>query len=348
MKITNVGDNEIIKDENLNLKFLSIYHDDIKSECKVLIDSFYLDSFNYFPITEDMNSFKEIYTWGDSYKYKNFYSNNFLEIFNNEKHKYKEISNAFVLGSSPVDNYYRNMITFLPRIFFSKEKNINLVIHRNLSNKFRKFIETLCVQLKIKINKLIFLDDNFYKFTKSQMPQFLDKKKSIHILNKLPNNKQKNKGLKIYLSRQNSSYRNIINEGDVTEEIKKIGFKILDLNNLEITKQIEYFSNAEIIISATSSALTNIVFCKKGTKIIEISPNYKFDYERSFKERYSFISKELKLDYTSIIADPIKLKKNNTRSNKYISKEVLANSNYYKDLLVKIDDIKKVIKKFSI
>ena len=262
--------------------------------------------------------------------------------------KYKEISNAFVLGSSPVDNYYRNMITFLPRIFFSKEKNINLVIHRNLSNKFRKFIETLCVQLKIKINKLIFLDDNFYKFTKSQMPQFLDKKKSIHILNKLPNNKQKNKGLKIYLSRQNSSYRNIINEGDVTEEIKKIGFKILDLNNLEITKQIEYFSNAEIIISATSSALTNIVFCKKGTKIIEITPNYKFDYERSFKERYSFISKELKLDYTSIIADPIKLKKNNTRSNKYISKEVLANSNYYKDLLVKIDDIKKVIKKFSI
>ena len=42
-----------------------------------------------------------------------------------------------------------------------------------------------------------------------------------------------------------------------------------------------------MIIGPTSSALTNLVFSKKGTRVIEIIPKYKHDYEKTFKNRYS-------------------------------------------------------------
>ena len=70
--------------------------------------------------------------------------------------------------------------------------------------------------------------------------------------------------------------------------------------------QIKIFSLAEIIISSTGSALANIVFCSEGTKIVEIRPQYNFDYENIFKRRYSDICDQLNLIYYSLDADPIK------------------------------------------
>ena len=61
---------------------------------------------------------------------------------------------------------------------------------------------------------------------------------------------------------------------------------IIDTKNMSIFEQIDIFSSAQIIIGPTGSALTNIIFCSEGTKIIEIIPKYNFGYEQSFKNRY--------------------------------------------------------------
>ena len=55
----------------------------------------------------------------------------------------KNFSDAVILGSSPSNSYFRNMITFLPRIFFISDEKVNLAIHRNTSNKFRFFIKEI-------------------------------------------------------------------------------------------------------------------------------------------------------------------------------------------------------------
>jgi capsular polysaccharide biosynthesis protein len=169
---------------------------------------------------------------------------------------------------------------------------------------------------------------------------------STIILNKSLAYTKIDSGLKVYLSRNNSVYRNLINEGDLIEKLKLKNFTIVDAKIMSIFEQIKLFSGADVIIGPTSSALTNLVFCKKGTRVIEIIPKYKYDYENTFKKRYSKIGKYLKLNYMSIEADPVNNVKLNANTNKFISKKVLNESNYYKDLLIEVKKFEKIISEF--
>lgn len=341
MKIIDKKINQIISESEINSKFIAAKHSKLDINCNILKKNFFIDTYNYFPLTEEYYSFLDIFMWGDSMKYENFNSSIFLENFEKNKKNFKSLKDIFVLGSSPFNNYYRNIITFLPRIFFIKEKKIKLAIHRNCSNKLRNFIQKFCDQMNIEI-QFIFLDNGFYKFTNSKIPQFLQKKDSISILNTLKNTNNLKKE-KIYITRQNSAVRNLINERDVFNKLKKSGFRMIDLNNFNVFEQINLFSNAEVIVSATGSGLTNIVFCNEGTKIIEICPKYNFDYENNFKSRFSFIAKNLRLKYFQIVADPIKVDKIDINIQNTIAKKIIEESNYYKDLLLKLEKIDNII-----
>ena len=341
MILNNIDIKAVVKNPNLKSKFYSGTNNNLEIDCNILCDNFYLDSYNYFPITQDYYTFFEIFNWGDKLKYDVFDSDDFINNFSKKIKSFKTLSNIYVLGSSSADNYYRNMITFLPRIFFAKDSEINLAIHRNSSNKFRNFIINMCDQMKIKI-KFIFLDDKFYKFIDSQMPQFLNKNDSFNILNTLrKQNTTKNE--RIYISRYNANYRNLINESDVINKLKNIGFRVVDLNNLEIDEQIELFSNAKVIVSPTGSSLTNIVFCNPGTKVYEISPQYHYEYEDRFKKRYQDICRALKLEYIRIEADSVIPSKIDNKITNQLSYKALQTSNYYKDLIVKLEKIDELI-----
>jgi len=341
MKIQNKSKINILNDNILNKKFINTERDKFGIDCNILKDNFFIDSFNYFPISEKGFVYADFFTWGDQKKYLNFFSENFEENFNKNKKNFKNFKNVFVLGSSSVDNYYRNIITFLPRILFIQEKKINLAIHRNSSNKLRFFIEQVCSEMSIEI-KFTYLDDGFYKFNKSYIPQFFDKKKAIKILNQLKN-KSSNKKEKLFISRQNCNSRNLVNEGDVSKILKKAGFRILDMNDFNIVEQIKLFSNAEIVVSATGSALTNLIFCNPLVKVYEISPKYQFDYENSFRDRYKFIAENLNLKYSRIEADSINIKNLDNKIKQGISKKILNESNYYKDLIIKLDQIERIL-----
>jgi len=233
------------------------------------------------------------------------------------------------------------MVTFLPRVFFLQPGKINIAIHRNCSNKFRNFILEICKQINIQAH-FSFLDDGIYHFINSQIPQFIHKRPAFKILNllKIPNNKKKDK---IYVTRQNASYRNLINEEDIVNVLKKDGFRTVDLNNMDVFEQIELFSNAKFIVSPTGSSLTNLVFCSPGTKVVEIKPKYNFEYEVDFKNRYSYLCDQLDLNYFSVEADPINLDKLRGKSKELIQSNIVNESNYYKNLLLKLDKVSQII-----
>tara|TARA_B100000780_G_scaffold90565_1_gene62622 strand:- start:1225 stop:2319 length:1095 start_codon:yes stop_codon:yes gene_type:complete len=111
---------------------------------------------------------------------------------------------------------------------------------------------------------------------------------------------------KIFLDRSHSMYNHcqIENPKDLTILIKKNSFGIYRPEKISFKKQIFLFENASVIIGAHGAAFTNIIFCKPGTKIIEIIPS---NHQNKKCER---ISKILKLKYFRIIT-----KKNDTNKN---------------------------------
>ena len=277
-----------------------------QEHCKFYKGDFYLDSFNYFPITNDNFCFLDLFSWKKESEYNHFFTKKFYSDFKKNKSKAKVFKDVVVLGSSPGNNYFRNLLTFIPRILFVPVKEINIAIHRNSSNKLRKFIEQILKDKNIELKKFVYLDDDFYKFENSLIPQFLPQKTCLNILNKVFKKNQKNKNKnKIYLTRKNAHYRKIINESDLIDEFKSKNFQIIDLETLSIDKQIEIFSSAKIIVSPTSSSLANIAFCDKGTKVFEIMPRYKYSYENILKSRYSSICNLLGFEHHALEADPI-------------------------------------------
>ncbi|MCF6148462.1 MAG: DUF563 domain-containing protein [Candidatus Kuenenia sp.] len=78
----------------------------------------------------------------------------------------------------------------------------------------------------------------------------------------------KKAGVRIYLSRQKNSLRKLLNEKEICDFLVKNGFEILYPEKLCIEETIGYFNTADVVIGPAGSALTNMVFCKEGSKII--------------------------------------------------------------------------------
>ena len=112
MVIQNLQEKNITKDSDVNLNFLSIYHNKLKLNCKIYKGNFYSDSFNFFPITLDNFSFSELFSWGEKSRYTKFFTEEFYSNFNKKKKDFKEFNKVIILGSRVSDNYYRNLITF--------------------------------------------------------------------------------------------------------------------------------------------------------------------------------------------------------------------------------------------
>lgn len=74
---------------------------------------------------------------------------------------------------------------------------------------------------------------------------------------------------KVFISRKDSG-RHMTNEDEVFKLFEQLGFKKYMLSQLSMKEQITLFNNAKIIIATNGSSLTNQLFCKPKTTIIEL------------------------------------------------------------------------------
>ena len=332
--------NTIQRNKNINKLFINSTLSKLSINCNILKTNFFADSFYYFPITKDNETFSSIYK-RDSSNLSHFFTEKFYNNFINNKNSLKSFKQLFVLGSNPGNNYYSNLLEFLPRIFFNKKTNIKIAIHRNTSNKLRKFLKSILQALNIEFS-FVFLDDDFYYFSESEFPQFMDLNSSIKILKQFITPKvNKENSKKIYVTRDESDYRKIINNDDVINSLIKKGYKVINPQLYKIEEQIETFASAQKIIAPHGSNLANIIFCKEGTEILEIAPAFR-DNEKIFEDKYSKLSQINKLKYSRIIADSVDVESHSKLAKKYIHSNVLSQSNYYKNLIVKLQDINEV------
>ena len=104
-------------------------------------------------------------------------------------------------------------------------------------------------------------------------------------------------------SKKNLNHIAIIMDGNRTWS-KKNSLSICKPERLSFKKQIYLFKNASVVLGAHGAAFTNIVYCRPGTKIIEIIPS---NHPNRKCER---VSKILKLKYFRIVTRPDNSNKN--------------------------------------
>ncbi len=336
-----INSDTLKNDVKLSNLFFNTNFSNLSITCNILNSNFFSDSFYYYPITKNNETFSNLYN-RELNNVSHFYSKIFFDNFTKNKNSLKNFNEVFLLGSNAGNNYYSNLIHFLPRIFFNKKTNIKLAIHRNSSNKYRKFIENILKSLNIEFT-FVFLDDDFYYFTNSEFPQFMGFNESIEILkNFLKPKTNVEISKKIYVTREDSNYRRIINEGDVVTLLRANGYKVINPQLYEIEEQIEIFSNAEKIIAPYGSNLANIIFCKPNTEIFEITPSFK-NNEKILEDRYSKLALLNNLKHNKIFSDTVDVENHSSLAKKYIHPSVLSQSNYYKNLIVKIHEISNII-----
>lgn len=91
--------------------------------------------------------------------------------------------------------------------------------------------------------------------------------------------------------------RKVRNEDDVRRVVTSFGVEVIEDVPPSVSEQIQLFREASLVVSAHGSALTNLVWCAPGTRIIEL-------LSRSYAQMHiAFLSHILGLDYRSLVDD---------------------------------------------
>jgi hypothetical protein len=203
-----------------------------------------------------------------------------LKVFYFFKKKYYfnlKKNDVLIFGVYP-KVYFHQIIDYILRIVylkkkFKKIKNIYLPI------ELKKILNSYPYKKIFSNFSFKYLENNIeYHFNNATYLSYIDHfksnlylEKSIYYLNQYFKNiiKLKKNNDYIYISR-NNSYRNLLNENDLFDELKTFGFKKFFFEKMSYQQQINLCSEAKIIISYHGSGLTNLIFAKKNCLVIEI------------------------------------------------------------------------------
>lgn len=103
---------------------------------------------------------------------------------------------------------------------------------------------------------------------------------------------------RIYLTRSEATYRRVLNDAEVQTWLASAGFVSVTLSQMSVAEQATTLSMAEVVVAPHGAGLTNLVFCKPGTKVLEIFPhNYSQPY-------YWALANQCKLAHRYLVGRP--------------------------------------------
>jgi len=133
---------------------------------------------------------------------------------------------------------------------------------------------------------------------------------------------------RLYVSRKDAASRNLINEDAVITLLEQYGFESVQLSEYDFNEKIALFQQSESVVGLTGAGLTNIMFCDKGTKLLELFPPSFIHY------LYSSIATHLDLDYQYLTLK---------------NASVLSHFNkYFGDLYIDVNLLEQTLKKMNL
>ena len=204
---------------------------------------------------------------------------------------------SLLTGGGGNENYWHWIFDVLPRLgICEKIINIKSIDFFLLPDNKKKFqIETLDILNIPKIKQIssveyrhiqtdnlfitshpVVLSNNATKDIQNipdWIPEWL---KTKFLKNKNVNDRNFSK--MIYLDRSDSKsnvkhLRSVVNEEEVKNYLKRRGFQMIKLEELNFIDQVLIFNNADVIVGLHGAGFANLSFCKSKTKVVEFKAN---------------------------------------------------------------------------
>ena len=191
---------------------------------------------------------------------------------------------TLVLASTGGDTYFHWMTDVLPRVGLARRAgydpaSFDWVLVNSLIHPFQR--ESLH-QLGIQANRCLAFHKKelVYEMEEAVLPSLpgvpgVVPAESVDFLrNAFPAGKT-SRGRKIFIGRGEAKHRPLIHEKEIWAQLQKRGYDSVDCGKLSVQKQAEVFGSAGVVVGAHGAALTNLVFCYPGTRVVELfSPAY--------------------------------------------------------------------------
>ncbi|WP_375293375.1 DUF563 domain-containing protein [Siccirubricoccus sp. G192] len=86
------------------------------------------------------------------------------------------------------------------------------------------------------------------------------------------------------MSRADAPTRQIVNEAVLLEAFADLGLERVAFSELPLRRQMEVMAEARFVIGAHGAGLTNTIFCRPGTAVVEINTTQYIRRCRSFAD----------------------------------------------------------------
>jgi capsular polysaccharide biosynthesis protein len=80
-------------------------------------------------------------------------------------------------------------------------------------------------------------------------------------------------GDNLYLTRTHEKRRRLVNEHEIERLLENRGFTIINPSDFDYNTQIGIFQRAKTIVAPHGAALTNLLYCPDGVRVIEFFPD---------------------------------------------------------------------------
>jgi hypothetical protein len=186
-----------------------------------------------------------------------------------------------VIGFPGSDNYFHWLFDVLPRLQALSQSEDVPQIDRYLIDHRTPFQRETLARLGVKTERLIQPSNtSHYRCERMVVPslmrgistetsEFLRDRFLTPADQALPAEKL------IYVTRRGCKRRRVLNEDDVLGVLRSIGFAVVDPATMTFDEQVNLFAQARMVVAAHGGALSNLVFCKPGTVVLELfAPRY--------------------------------------------------------------------------
>ncbi|HLD76796.1 MAG TPA: glycosyltransferase 61 family protein [Rickettsiales bacterium] len=265
----NFNENDSSFDKFKNIKPVEFYNPEIIFEKNVRIATNSV-AFRYFKIFKETCITNNYELYRKNYK---FFLKFIFPHFNFSKKRFLLITDEWT------SNYYHWHIFALTKLLILKNANLLENSKLFLPKKYKQYPFALASlkKLGVKAEQIVFLRRK--SNIKVQELVFIKTQQDTKELSSLgdliiKNTTQKPLGFgeKIYISRDGQKLRYVENEKEFVQLVEKYGFKKIIAEKFSYDEQIAIMKEAKYVISPHGAGLTNILFMKKNSSILEIAP----------------------------------------------------------------------------